>query len=212
MPNHFDQKPFSFFIMETEPLILSCGNPLCKVKVRITNPSPLLTEFNCPKCNFRNIIESKTIVDNPSNSLPLPEVVGWLINSAGHRYSLKLGINLIGRNDKSNICDVILNTDDNSISRKHCTIDVSIGSSGYFKYLIYDGVIIENEGYQKSKNGTIVNKNERLNSYEKRIYLEDKSTILIGKTRLNLETVVLSEEIKSFYSSGSLGGTIVENK
>lgn len=176
-----------------------CGK--CKVVLEY-NPEQLNKKrpiLRCPKCKAINEVPiSKTIKNNTKkqhsmqndentiiqNNTNNTNEVGWIVvhdeNTNTQTYPLFLGVNTIGRKSVSKPCDVMIETTDKYMSRKHCTIEVVKNRRGQFDYIIYE---------ESATNGTFINAsiNKKL-SQQDQIYLKDGNTIQMGHTKVVLKT------------------------
>jgi len=101
-----------------------------------------------------------------------------LLDDTGHpvgKYSLNVGINIIGRKSTNSRADIALETNDLYISRMHCVITVIEQETGIL-FLLKD---------YGSKNHILVN--DQLLNEKEEIYLQDGDIIQMGKTNIKLE-------------------------
>lgn len=92
-------------------------------------------------------------------------------------HSLHLGDNIIGRRNKGDEIDIPIETNDPSMDRRHCILNVKRTKNGILKYTLRDN---------DSITGTFV-MNELLGSKD-RILIEDGTIITLGATTLILHT------------------------
>jgi pSer/pThr/pTyr-binding forkhead associated (FHA) protein len=107
---------------------------------------------------------------------------GWLVihdeQTATETFPLREGINRVGRraNDTPRDVNILINTRDTYMSRKHCEIDVRRrANSNEYEYILSDF----------SLNGTYVNAGKRLAKGQS-VSLRDGDTVQIGRTKLVL--------------------------
>lgn len=93
-------------------------------------------------------------------------------------HPLHLGDNIIGRRNKGNEIDIPVETNDPSMDRRHCILNVKRGKSGNLIYTLRDN---------DSITGTFL-MNEILGPKD-RIRIEDGAIITLGATTLILHTV-----------------------
>ncbi len=185
--------------MEVPSLRIICGNPKCRAPLRVQNPHKL-KEAKCPACGYLNPIPLAPPAESPTQlqvALPGPGELGWLIvkdeQTDTQTFALHLGINTVGRQSENAPATHMIVTNDEFMSRPHCTIEVKISRQGALLYLLQDGASRPDGGWKPSRNGTYLNGEEpRLGEYD-RIYLSDGDLIQIGVTKLVLKTVELAE-------------------
>ena len=214
--------------MTPEQLRIVCGNPNCKAGLLIQNPQKI-KEAKCPVCGFLNPVGPRSVGPRSVGSVPapvpaafapvagsdgdgeaptvmqrtLPAELGWLIVkdevTATQTFVLRKGINTIGRLSKARPADIMVDTDDEYVSRPHCTIEVKIGKSGLVEYVLQDGIAQPDGTWKNSLNGTYLNGQEpRLSEFD-RIYLNDGETVQIGVTKLVLKSYELSATLQQAY-------------
>ena len=110
------------------------------------------------------------------------ESVGTIVaveNVFGFRqeHPLHLGDNIIGRRNKGDEVDVAIETNDPSMDRRHCVINVKRGKNNNYIYTIRDN---------ESITGTFV-MNEVLSPKDRR-RIEDGAIITLGATSIILHT------------------------
>lgn len=200
--------------MMAQSLQLICGNPNCKVRLLIKDPHKS-TEAKCPVCGYINPLPGPPVLPVlPKPLLPgeehptvlqkhaLPTEVGWLLvddeQAMPSSLTLRLGINTVGRQSIMAPSDLMLTTADDSMSRQHCTIEVRINRGGSLEYILQDGAQ-RPDGWKNSLNGTFVNGSQtKLGEYD-RIYLSEGNVIQLGKTKLTLKTLQLTEALRQSY-------------
>jgi FHA domain len=199
----------------SQQLRIVCGNPNCKAGLLIQNPEKI-KQAKCPVCGFLNAMPTAGAAPvSPPLSAPvigndgeaptvmqrtLPTELGWLIVkdevTATQTFVLKKGINTIGRLSKARPADVMVDTDDEYVSRPHCTIEVKIGRLGTVEYVLQDGIAQADGTWKNSLNGTYLNGQEpRLSEFD-RVYLNDGDTIQVGVTKLVLKSCQLSASLQ----------------
>lgn len=103
--------------------------------------------------------------------------IGFLVTREGKKYPLRAGRNVIGRKG----CDV--NIDDDTVSRRHCVIEVASAANGKWEFTIYDIGHLEGS---PSTNGVLLSERSlRLENYE-RISITNGTAIQLGETELML--------------------------
>ena len=126
--------------------------------------------------------ESKGTAPTSSEDTQI-ENVGTIVaveNVFGFRqeHPLHLGDNIIGRRNKGDEIDIAIETNDPSMDRRHCILNIKRTKNGTLKYSIRDN---------DSITGTFV-MNEILGPKD-RMFIEDGSIITLGATTLILHTV-----------------------
>ena len=167
---------------------VTCGK--CKTKFEgsqdmVLKQSPGFTYFKCPHCN--KIVTVKKTQAAAIKDVRIPEIKkavidipGWLIvhdeTVKPQSFDLKIGKNSIGRSSSMDV-DIAIETDDMTMSRQHCIIEIIINDrSGEFSFCIND---------LKSTNGTILNGQvERKLHEDDQIYLSDGDTFQLGMTKV----------------------------
>ncbi|AXE16380.1 hypothetical protein DR864_00885 [Runella rosea] len=114
--------------------------------------------------------------------------VGFLVvhdeNAAAQTHPLRIGPNVVGRKSSLPTADILIETNDVMMSRRHAVIEVTRDKFGQFQYLIAEA---------GSRNGTFVMgakdpmRKIKLEP-EDLIYLEDNDTIQMGRTKVVLQT------------------------
>jgi pSer/pThr/pTyr-binding forkhead associated (FHA) protein len=138
---------------------------------------------------------------NPLQALPSAEVakqqnhifqqtgaVGFIVvhdeNAAIQTYPLRIGPNVIGRKSSVPTADILIETEDVMMSRRHAVVEVVRDKFGQFEYLIAEA---------GSRNGTfVIGAKDSMRKIklepEDLIYLEDGDTIQMGRTKVVLQT------------------------
>lgn len=185
---------------------IKCPQPGCMTVMivsdaSIDNPESLCV---CPVCQQEFCPTSALLAEpepeslapesTPSVSRSEPEVAygacAWLIvhseNTHAQTYPLALGRQVVGRRSSSSPCDIMVDTPDMYMSRRHFCIEVSRTPEGY-RYLLSD---------TKSTNYTYID-THRLTGYERelkrlaegeQVELQDGSLIQAGRTKIVLKT------------------------
>lgn len=162
---------------------ITCGK--CKKKFEglpylIIKQGPVFNYFKCPYCS--KIVTLKKTQNNEallSNNSAM-EITGWLIvhdeTVEPQSFDLKIGKNSIGRKSSLDV-DIAIATDDMTMSRQHCVIDVHLNErTEKYSFCINDF---------KSTNGTILNGHvERKLHEHDLIYLSDGDTFQLGMTKI----------------------------
>ncbi len=204
--------------MSVEPLRIICGNPQCKAGLLIKNADKL-RDAKCPRCGYINPIPQAVATDpppvqptppppafagdatvlfgqqRPVSLPPPPDQMGWLVVkdelTDTQTFTLKQGINTVGRQSEKRPSVHMIVTRDEYMSRPHCTIEVRVGRLGTPDYILRDGAMVDGQ-WKSSLNGTYLNgKEPRLSQYDQ-LFLEDGDTIQIGETKLVLKVSTLA--------------------
>ena len=114
--------------------------------------------------------------------------VGFIVvhdeNATAQTYPLRIGPNIIGRRSSVPTADILIETEDAMMSRRHVVVEVTRDKFGQFQYLISEA---------GSRNGTFVMgvkdpmRKIKLEP-EDLIYLEEGDTIQMGRTKVVLQT------------------------
>lgn len=131
---------------------------------------------------LRALQKEENKVPHPLAEDPLAENVGYIVaveNVFGFRqeHPLHIGDNTIGRRNKGDEVDIPIETNDPSMDRRHCILNVKRGKSGNLIYTLRDN---------DSITGTFL-MNEILGAKD-RIRLDDGAIITLGATTLILHT------------------------
>jgi len=114
--------------------------------------------------------------------------VGFIVvhdeNAAAQTYPLRIGPNVIGRKSSVPTADILIESEDVMMSRRHAIVDVVRDKFGQFQYLVSEA---------GSRNGTfILGANDPMRKIklepEDLIYLEDGDTLQMGRTKVVLQT------------------------
>lgn len=110
--------------------------------------------------------------------IALPEI--------GKYYQLKTGLNIIGRKAQTSSANIQLDTDDRTMSRSHCAIEVKkLSNGGYIHYL----------SNSKNKNATYVN-GQKLEDGD-RIILQGGENIKLGNSTIKFIKQPLSDDTET---------------
>ncbi len=169
---------------------LTCGK--CKKKFEdradlILKQGPVFTYFKCPHCSkivtvkkIQAAAEAAKDMQALQTNNSVMEITGWLIvhdeTVEPQSFDLKMGKNSIGRRSSLDV-DIAISTDDMTMSRQHCVIEVSLNErTEKYSFCINDF---------KSTNGTILNGHieRRLHEHDL-IYLSDGDTFQLGMTKI----------------------------
>lgn len=182
---------------------IKCINPTCEAIIQVP---PGATQVACPQCgtwhfpsesDFLEPAPFEVKKDDESeayesvgfapereeliqgNTKVEEQPIGYLISTGNQAFRLSPGANTIGRKN----CHIVL--DDNTVSRKHCVIEVNQKPSGTgWEYILYD---IGHTGEKPSTNGVFVGgRSMRLENHE-RIVLGKGSEVVIGRVKLILQ-------------------------
>lgn len=155
---------------------VECPNEKCRAILTI----PVIDDcegkmLQCPVCKTRNQLkdfadyEPKTILSGGHNTL------GNLVYD-GKSYPLLEGRNLIGRMHSTSCATLQLPTNDNTMSRNHCCIDVVAVGENKFKHIISN---------TENKNPTMVNEYELKD--DDLLVLENGDTIKFSYTAVKIQ-------------------------
>lgn len=164
----FDETKYS----EGQSLVFVCDNCRKQFGIRI----------GVNKLRALQREESKGTAPVSSSEETQTEDVGTIIaveNVFGFRqeHPLHLGDNIIGRRNKGDDIDIAIETNDPSMDRRHCILNVKRTKNGELKYSIRDN---------DSITGTFV-MNEILRPKD-RMFIEEGSIITLGATTLILHS------------------------
>ena len=145
----------------------------------IPNPRPAITP------NIQNI---------PPQSAPTQKnEVGWLVvhdeNAPIQTYPLKIGRQVIGRQNTGAPCDIMITTHDVFMSRNHCILEVKPTRTDGFDYLVSDRKMTNGTPENMSTNGTFVNSFSKALEPNDVVYLNDSDTIQLGQTKMVIKTI-----------------------
>lgn len=158
--------------------------PLCHQLIEVSNPDnaeQLVVVCPTPTCSARLRVTFATGQTVLTKSTGQETASGYLLFD-GNRYSLKEGLNIIGREADSSDADVQLPTDKRYVSRKHIGIELVRLKKGTTKCIIRD-LRDEEKIAQKA---TLVN-GEKL-ELQDRIVLKHGDTIEVGELKIMFHT------------------------
>jgi hypothetical protein len=137
----------------------------------------------------------------------LSKAIGWLVvhdeKTSTQTFDLHLGKQVIGRKSESVPCDIMIDCNDQFMSRSHFAINIVQNSRGLMVYELTDF---------KSKNRTLINEKEL--SLTDTYLLQDNDTIQAGETKLifkNNDAVKNSNEATELVKSKPYSKTILAN-
>lgn len=137
-------------------LLITCPNPNCKAKIRV--------QFDT----------GETILAESKKN----EMVPGFLTFQGHKYELMEGNNTIGRSSSKHEAQIEFATDDKSMSRLHCQIEVVKLKSNRMKAIVSDLRTSE-----KIAQMPLCVEDEPL-AKEDRVVLADGDYILMGRQRI----------------------------
>ncbi len=162
-----------------------CQSSFAPAEELILKRGPLYIYYNCPGCH--KVVTIKNKQAEPGEELPHQNnnsmetvVPGWLIvhdeTVKPQTFDLKPGKNTVGRRSSLD-ADIPIETEDMTMSRQHCVIDVMENPrTGEYNFCINDF---------KSTNGTILNGSVQRKLHEQdMIYLSDGDTFQLGMTKI----------------------------
>lgn len=138
-------------------LLITCPNPNCKAKIRV--------QFDT----------CETIIEQSKKN----EMVPGFLTYQGHKLELMEGKNTIGRSSSKHEAKIELDTDDKSMSRLHCQIEVVKLKSNRMKAIISDLRTPE-----KIVHRPLCVEDEPL-AKEDRVVLTNGDVILLGKQKVH---------------------------
>lgn len=148
--------------------------PVCKTMTKFT-------DYKVPNQHAQQATDDDTIIPGKSNNNDITElnggkqtIIGKLQDPATQtRYTLQMGVNVIGRKAHSSSANVQIETDDSKMSRAHSVIEV---------LKLKNGEIVHHFSNAKNKNATYIN--ARLIEDEDRIVLHGGEVIKMANTVL----------------------------
>ena len=153
--------------------------PRCGAMLEVTNPNNLaVRDITCPnpKCKALlhvNFDDGETILVTKKNS---KDKCGYIKHEGQNPLYLREGRFTIGRADRNNTANLGIETQDMSMSRLHCQLEVVKLKSGKVKVIISD--LREQEKIEKKP--VLVNE-VRLSGFDK-LVLDDGDRIKLGNT------------------------------
>ena len=161
---------------------VKCSNCGAMLRIDSNRINPQNPQIRCPKC--KNIFgvkipEEKTKIYAGQES---EKALAWLVvhdeNVKNQTYSLKKGKQVVGRKSISKPCEIMIECNDEYISRNHCEIEVR-EQNGRIEVLLSDN---------KSTNGTWINAKEKVKlGKTEKLYLQDNDMLQIGMTKIVLK-------------------------
>lgn len=128
----------------------------------------------------------------PPNQMPKQEV-GWLVvhdeNAPQQTHLLRVGRQVLGRQNIASPCDIMITTQDAYMSRNHCVLEVKPNRAGSYEYLLSDRKMTNGTPAPMSANGTFVNALPKPLQPNDMIYLNDGDTIQMGQTKVVIKTI-----------------------
>ena len=185
---------------------ITCGK--CKKKFEAgaemaMKQGPVFIYFKCVYCGKIVTVKKAQNSEALQSKNSDMEITGWLIvhdeTAEPQSFDLKIGKNSIGRKSSLDV-DIAIATDDMTMSRQHCVIEVNINErTEKYSFCINDF---------KSTNGTILNGQvERKLHEHDLIYLADGDIFQLGMTKIvfkensnkNQKAAVVKEVLKQPY-------------
>ncbi|WP_162794241.1 FHA domain-containing protein [Runella rosea] len=124
---------------------------------------------------------------------PPKQELGWLVvhdeNAPEQTHTLRVGRQVIGRQNTTAPCDIMITTQDVYMSRNHCILEVKPSRTGGFEYLLSDRKMTNGIPELMSANGTFVNAFENPLQPNDMVYLNDGDTIQLGQTKVVIKTI-----------------------
>lgn len=152
----------------------NCGEKY--VEVNLNKPVSI-----CGKCGYPNPIPNETIITpRPEKTgTPTSKEVGWLVvhdeNAPSQTHNLNIGRQVIGRKNTNKPCTIMIDTEDEFMSRNHAIIEVNIDATGNYKYILTDN---------NSMNGIRINADKNPLSPNDAVLLTDGYVIQMGMTKV----------------------------
>jgi pSer/pThr/pTyr-binding forkhead associated (FHA) protein len=140
-------------------LSVKCKNPKCEE----------VLQFIIPKPQPKTIVLDEKSDEDQFIQTFIDHEEGEKLN----RFPLSDSVNIIGRKSDDSPANILIQTEDTSVSRKHCVIE-KIEMNGQIHFILSDC---------GSKNGVFLN-GEKLDK-EDEIYLQSGDVIYLGLTKLN---------------------------
>lgn len=169
-------------------MIIVCTNPSCLTKLSIDDKAlkPGENKFKCPKCHsIITLNNGATIIPGPipqSESKPGCIVVEENSLTLSQKLQLEAGINIIGRKSTDQKANLVIDTEDKTISRAHFKIEVAKVHGRLIHY------ISDNNSTNKTwLNGKALDPIDSL-------ALKHGDIIRVGKTTLRFEEITSNAE------------------
>lgn len=162
----FDETKYS----EGQSLVFVCDN--CQKQFGIRIGVSKLRALQREESKGNAPVSEETQAENVGTIVAVENVFGFR-----QEHPLHLGDNIIGRRNKGDEVDIPIETNDPSMDRRHCILNVKRTKNGTLKYAIRDN---------DSITGTFV-MNEILGPKD-RMFIEDGTVITLGATSLILHS------------------------
>lgn len=146
-------------------LMIKCPNPACGAKLRI--------RFDT----------GETVLAPQKAAVKVPGYLNW----QGHLYELREGKNTVGRNSSKHEALIEFSTDDKSMSRTHCLIEVVRTTDGRMKAVLSDIRTSEKIDKMPTKVGNLPL------AIEDRIVLADGDLIQMGQQKIRFNQKNIEE-------------------
>ena len=184
----------------------NCGEKY--IEVNLNKPVSI-----CGKCGFPNPSPRENPIP-PSSSTsthpPFSKDVGWLVvhdeNAPSQTHSLSIGRQVIGRKNSNKPCTIMIETEDEYMSRNHAIIDVNIDPTGNYKYVLTDN---------NSMNGIRINADKNPLSSHDAVLLVDGYVIQMGMTKVvfkSFQTVNNAQEATQIVRNQDYAPTVIIRK
>ncbi|MDR3217992.1 MAG: FHA domain-containing protein [Dysgonamonadaceae bacterium] len=173
-------------------MMIKCEHCASRIKVADSAFEKGTPTVLCPICkktfvpqDVKPLVEKQGIQGNAENR-PTSENsnenngIGWLVvhdeNAPLQTYSLKIGRQIIGKKSTTRPCDIMVETDDDYMSRNHFIIAVEQNKRNVYEYYLSDC---------NSLNGTFIN-TVTLQALKKgdEYILQDSDIIQAGRTKI----------------------------
>ena len=172
---------------------LKCSKKLPVPDASLRNGNP---KVKCPYCNTVFLAkkdEDNTTLSDNTEKISITNSVfanknnsnkAWLIvhdeNTNIQTFELKLGKNIVGRKSLSKPCDIMIETEDNTMSRNHFCIEIKQSEKGN-SYILFD---------LNSTNATFINTKSLLQlKNEDEYLLQDNDLIQAGRTKIVFKAI-----------------------
>jgi hypothetical protein len=181
-------------IINTNNPIVRCGK--CGYPNPVTKPSgsppPPPKNQEIPKPPVE-VPKSSGVPNNAPNRPGVDSEVGWLVvhdeSTTSQTLPLSIGRQIIGRKNSGRPCKIMIDSQDEFMSRNHCTIEVRVGQQGGYDYFLMDQIISGGTAKNMSANGTRVNAGQHPLKPNDVVYLNDGDVIQIGMTKVVVKTL-----------------------
>jgi len=192
-------------------MIVKCEHCNAKLKVADSAFEKGIPEVLCPICKKKFKPQGINLDSNKEENKPTDSGnqktsdAGWLVvhdeNTPQQTFTLKEGEQIVGRKSVSRPCEIMIETNDDIMSRNHFVVTVKKKSSGEFEYSLKD---------YASRNYTFLNE-VRLKQGDEYI-LQDGVTIQAGRTKIvfkSNKTVKTDKEATRLVRSQPKGKTVL---